>query len=150
MKGRIGFLLVLVSWASLLFASVPAAAQNSPDVEVSDVQWTHDVNGGRRLKGYYALSPAPSPDYVQEVSASFRNVGMKAVKAVTWEYVVYEDSDPGKTARVYKFRSKTLLRPGESVRLSKQGLSIRHGRHVEARVAKVEYADGVIWQRTKG
>jgi len=72
MKGRIKCLLVFVSWMSLLVASVPVVAQNSPDVEVSDLQWTHDVNRGRRLKGYYARSPAPSPDFVQKVSATFR------------------------------------------------------------------------------
>jgi hypothetical protein len=149
MKARIGCLLVFVAWASLLVASVPAVAQSSPDVEVSDLQWTHDVNRGHRLKGYYARSPAPSPDFVQKVSATFRNVGTKPIKSLTWEYVVYEDSDPAKVVRTYKFRSKTRLRPGESERLSKEGLGIQYRRRVEARVIRVEYADGTVWQRAK-
>jgi hypothetical protein len=147
MKVRIGCMLVFVAWVSLLVASVPAAAQNSPDVEVSDLQWTHDVNRERRLKGYYSRSPDPSPDFVQKVSATFRNVGTKPVKSLTWEYIVYEDSDPTKVVRIYKFRSKTLLRPGESANLSKVGIGIQYRRHVEARVIKVEYADGTVWQR---
>lgn len=146
MKVRIGCMLVFVACVFLLVASVPAAAQSSPDVEVSDLQWTHDVNRGRRLKGYYEHSPAPSPDFVQKVSATFRNVGTKPIKSVTWEYVVYEDSDPSKVVRVYKFRSKALLRPGESARLSKEGLGIQNRRRVDARVIKVEYADGTVWQ----
>jgi hypothetical protein len=149
MKERIGSLLVFVSCVSLLVLSVPAVAQNAPDVEVSDLQWTHDVNRGHRLKGYYPRSPAPSPDFVQKVSATFRNVGTKPVKSLTWEYIVYEDSDPSKVVRTYKFRSKTRLRPGESERLSKVGLGIQYRRQVEARVIKVEYADGTVWQVTK-
>lgn len=149
MKLRTGSVLVFVAWVSLLAAPVPAVAQNPPDIEVSDLQWTHDVNRDRRLKGYYARSPAPSPDFVQQVSVTFRNVGTKPVKYVAWEYVVYKDSDPAKVVRVYKFRSKLMLRPGESARRSKQGLSIQYRRHVEARVARVEYADGTVWLRAK-
>jgi hypothetical protein len=141
--------LVLASWAVLLVVPA-AAAQGAPDVEVSGLSWTRDVNRGLRLKAYHAHSPAPSPDFVQEVSAVFRNVGAKDVKSVTWEYVVYEDSDAARGARVYKFRSKAPLRPGASARLSKQGLDIWHGRRVEARVTRVEYADGTVWQRVKG
>src|SRR5687767_9050885 len=122
MKGRIGCLLVFLPWVSLLVASVPAVAQSSPDVEVSDLRWTHDSKRGHRLKGYYARSPAPTPDFVQKVSATFRNVGTKPVTSLTWEYIVYEDSDPAKVVRIYKFRSKTRLRPGESERLGKEGL----------------------------
>ena len=150
MKVRTGCVLVFVAWVSLLVAPGLVVAQDSSGVEVSDLQWTHDVNRKQRLKGYDAGSPAPSPDFVQEVSAVFRNAGTKPVKYVTWEYVVYEDSDPTKVVRVYKFRSKVILRPGESARRSKQGLSIQYRRRVEARVAKVEYADGTVWQREKG
>ena len=149
MKLRTGCVLVFVAWVSLLAAPVPAVAQNPPDIEVSDLQWTHDVNRDHRLKGYYARSPAPSPDFVQQVSATFRNVGTKPVKSVTWEYVVYEDTDPARVVRVYKFHTKALLRPGESERLSKQGLGIQHRRHVEARVVRVEYGDGTVWRRAK-
>lgn len=149
MKLQTGFVLVFVAWVSLLIAPASTVAQNPAGVEVADVQWTHDVNKENRLKGYYARSPAPSPDFVQAVSATFSNVGTKLVKSVTWEYVVYEDSDPTKVVRVYKFRSNALLRPGESKRLSKEGLNIQHRRYVEARVARVEYADGTIWQVRK-
>ena len=150
MKLGIGYMLVTVVWVSLVIAPAPAVAQDQPDVEVSDLQWHIDVNKKHRLRGYYAArSPAPSPDFVQEVSAVFRNAGTKTVTFVTWEYVVYEDSDPTKVLRVYKFRSKAPLRPGESVRLSKQGFNIQHRRRVDARVARVEYADGTIWQRAK-
>ena len=149
MKVRIGYILITVVWVSLLIAPAPAVAQDQPDVEVSDLQWHIDVNKKHRLRGYFGRSPAPPPEFVQEVSAVFRNAGTKPVTFVTWEYVVYEDSDTTKVRRVYKFRSKAPLRPGESVRLSKQGFGIQHGRRVEARVVRVEYTDRTIWQRAK-
>ena len=150
MKVWTGCVLVFVACVSLLVAPVLVVAQDPPGVEVSDLRWTHDVNRKQGLRGYDTGSPAPAPAFVQEVSAVFRNAGTKPVKYVTWEYVVYEDSDPTKVVRVYKFRSKVILRPGESARRSKQGLSIQYRRRVEARVAKVEYADGTVWQREKG
>lgn len=149
MKVRIGRMLVCVALLCLPVAPVPVEAQNSLDVEVSDLRWTHDVHREHRLKGYYARSPASSPEFVQKISASFRNVGAKTVKSLTWEYVVYEDSDPTKVVRSYKFRNRALLRPGASERLGKEGLGIQHRRHVEARVISVEYADGTVWQRAK-
>ena len=148
MKRRIRFMLVSVAWA-IIAASVPAVAQNSSDVEVSAPQWTYDVNQKLQLKGDYKRLPAPSLSPIQAVSATFRNVGGKPVKSLTWEYVVYEDSDPTKVVRIYKFRNKTLLRPGESERLSKEGLNIQHRRNVEARVIKVEYVDGTVWRRAR-
>jgi len=149
MKLRIGSVLVFVAWVSLLAAPVSAKAQNPPNVEVSDLKWTHDVNRDHRLKGYYERSPVPSPEFMQQVSATFRNVGTKPVKSVTWEYAVYEDSDPAKLVRVYKFHNKALLRPGESKRLSKEGLGIQNRLRVEARVVKIAYEDGTVWRYDK-
>lgn len=140
-------LVVVVAWVGMAPASV--IAQKTPDVEVTDVQWTIDVNSRQRLKGNYSSSPQASPDFIQEVSAIFRNVGAKTVKSVTWEYVAYEDSNPSKKARAYKFRSKSLLHPGESMRLSKQGLNIQHRKHVEVHIVRIEYDDGTVWQRVK-
>jgi hypothetical protein len=142
-------MVVVIAFVSLLLLPASVVAQGRSDVEVTDLQWTHDVNNKLRLKGNYRRSPAPAPDFIQEVSANFRNVGVKPIKSVTWEYVVYEDSDPAKVLRVYKFRSKTLLRPNESTRLSKQGLGIQHRRHIEVYVVRVEYSDGTFWQRGK-
>jgi hypothetical protein len=141
--------IVFATWVSLFAAPAPAAAQNAPDVEVSDLQWTYDVNRDGRLKGYYQRPPVASPDPVQRVAATFRNNGAKPVKAVTWEYVAYSDSDPSRVVRVYKFDGKARLRPGESARLSEQGLNIQHRRRVEARVVGVEYEDGTVWRRAK-
>ena len=147
MKLRIVHMLITVAWVSLFMA--PVLAQDQPDVEVSDIEWRHDVNKKYRLRGNFSRSPAPSPDFMQEVSALFRNVGTKSVTFVTWEYVVYVDSDTTKVMRVYKFRSKAPLRPSESVRLSKQGFDIQYGRRVEARVVRIDYADGAVWRRPK-
>lgn len=141
------YVLITVMWMLLLTA--PAVAQNGPDVEVSNLEWTHDVNGKHRVRANFARTPAPSPEFVQEVSAVFRNTGTKVVRFVTWEYVIYKDSDPAKAERVYKFRNKVPLGPGESARASKQGFGIQHRRRVEARVVRVEYADGSIWRRER-
>jgi hypothetical protein len=148
MKVRIGYVLMTLALVSLLAPAV-TVAQDQPDVEVSDLQWRHDVNENHRLRGNFSRSPAPSPEFMQEVSAVFRNVGTKPVMFVTWKYVVYADSDTTKVLRVYKFRSKAPLRPGESVRMRKQGVGIQYGRRVEAQVVRVEYADGAVWQRAK-
>jgi hypothetical protein len=147
-KMRIGFVLMTVALVALL-APVVAVAQDQPDVEVSNLQWQHDVNKNYRVRGNFSRSPAPSPDFMQEVSADFRNAGTRTVKFVTWEYVVYADSDTTKEFRTYKFRSKAPLRPGESMRLSKQGVGIQYGRRVEARIVRVDYADGSVWRRAK-
>ena len=149
MKVRTGYMLITVAWVSLLIAPALAVAQDQPDVEVSELQWNHDVNKKHRVRGSFVRSPSPSPDFMQEVSALFRNTGTKRVTFVSWEYVIYKDSEPTKVERVYKFRSKAPLRPGESARLSKQGFDIQYRRRVEARVVRVEYADGSVWQRGK-
>lgn len=148
MKVRIGYVLIAVALVSLL-APAATVAQDQPDIEVSDLQWRHDINKKYRLRGNFSRSPAPSPDFMQEVSAVFRNAGNKPVRFVTWEYVVFADSDTTKELRVYKFRNKAPLRPGESVRFSKQGFGIQHGPRVEARVVRVDYADGTVWRRAK-
>jgi hypothetical protein len=146
---RIDYMLITVVWVFMLIAPASAVAQDRPDVEVSDLQWSHDVNKKHRVRGSFVRSPGPSPDFLQEVSAVFRNAGTKPVTFVSWEYVVYKDSDPTKVERVYKFRSKAPLRPGESARLSKQGFDIQYRRRVETRVVRIEYADGSVWQRAK-
>jgi hypothetical protein len=81
MDMRTTCMLVVMAWVSLLIVPALVVAQKTPDVEATNVQWTHDVNSKHRLKGYYAGSPDPSPDFIQEVSATFRNGGAKTVKS---------------------------------------------------------------------
>lgn len=145
--------------ASLLLLVVPAsaAAQDPADLRVSDPQFTYDANAGLGVAGGYAgKSPAPATTAtdspVQRVSALFRNRGAKAVRALAWEYVTFEDEGQTKVRHVYSVRSKASILPGESVRLWKEGYRLDDSPYRKARVTRIEYEDGTTWQsslRTK-
>lgn len=145
----------LLAIASLILLVVPSsvAAQGSPDLSVSDPQFTYDVNAGLGVKSSPAgKSPGPATTAtdspVQRVSALFRNRGAKAITAVTWEYVTYDDAGQTKVRHIYSVRSKTALSPGESVRLWKEGYRLDGLPYRKARVTRIEYEDGTTWPST--
>ncbi len=148
---------LIVALMVLLITPFSVRAQDPPDLEVSDPQFTYDVNTRLNSRGAYsgknpvpATTVATSP--VQEVSALFRNKGTKIIKSVAWEYVVFDDPKETKVQHVYRIRSDETLLPGESVRLGKEGYHLHYSQYRKARVTRIEYADGKIWQgaQTKG
>ncbi len=132
-------------------------AQDPPVLEVSDPRFTYDVNASHNTRGAYpGKTPASvttvTASPVQEVSALFRNKGTKIIKSVAWEYVVFDDAKETKVRRVYRIRSDKTLLPGESVRLGKQGYRLHDSQFRKARVTRIEFKDGTIWEgaQTKG
>jgi hypothetical protein len=152
MKRQTGNLLVAISML-LLVLSVSAKAQSAPDLEVSDLRYVYDVNANfeSRAPSERRISPASTVTSfpVQQVSALFTNTGAKSIKAVTWEYVIFKDAQETELLHVYTIRSKTALLPGQSARLDKTGYQLKNSQHMKARVTRIEYTDGTIWQGAK-
>jgi hypothetical protein len=151
--GRSGYVLA-IAWLILLVVPSYVAAQEPPDLLVSDPQFTHDVNARLAVKGYYeGMSPGPmttvTDSPVQRVSALFKNRGTKVIKAVVWEYVSFEDAEQTKVYHVYSIRSKRTIPPGETVRLGKEGYHLDITAYSKARVTRIEYKDGTTWLSTR-
>ena len=154
MKMQNGLTLIVVSMV-LLITLFSVRAQDPPVLEVSDPQFTYDVNASVNSRGAYSgKSPIPATTVaafpVQEVSALFRNKGTKIIKSVEWEYVVFNDAKETEVKHVYRIRSNKTLLPGESVRLGKQGYRLKFSQYKgKARVIRIKYGDGTIWQGTQ-
>jgi hypothetical protein len=151
--GRSGYVLA-VAWLILLAVPSYVAAQEPPDLLVSDPQFTNDVNAGLAIKGGYpGKSPGPATtstdSYVSRVSALFRNRGAKVIKSVAWEYVLFEDAGQTKVQQVYRVHSKRTISPGETVRLWKEGYHLDDTPYRKARVTRIEYKDGTTWLSTR-
>lgn len=152
MKRQVKYLLVAVSM-SILVLSVSVKAQTAPDLEVSEPQFVYDVNRNFELRApsERRVSPASTvtSSPVQQLSALFRNTGAKSVKAVTWEYLIFKDAQDTEPLHIYTTRSKTMLLPGQAARLDKTGYQLKNSQHMKARVTRIEYTDGTIWQGAK-
>ena len=88
------------------------------------------------------------------MSALFRNTAMKAIKSLTWEYIYFKDETEAEVPKVHTTRTKTMLLPGESVRLRKVGYRLIPVRtmktwHEKAKVIEIEYVDGTTWRGAK-
>lgn len=149
---------LLISVVFLLVAPVSIAAQEgAPGLEVSDPRFRYDVNAGvDPLVSFSGRQPSPmttvTDSPVQEVSALFLNTGAKAIKSVSWEYIVFKDAEEKKILRVHSIRSDRVILPGESVRLKMEGYRLQNSQYEKARVTEIKYADGNVWRgtRTKG
>jgi hypothetical protein len=145
---------LVAAWVFLFIASVSIGAQSPPELEVSDARFTYNVNAAldpaNVLSGKRAGAPTTVTDSpVQRVSALFRNAGSKPIKSVSWEYIVFKDSDEREILEVYSVRSNRTILPGESARLHKEGYRLRNSSYQKARVTRIEYADGTVWQGSK-
>ena len=150
-------LTLIVASMVLLITLFSVRAQDPSVLEVSDPQFTYDVNASLNSRGAYSgKSPIPATTVaaspVQEVSALFRNKGKKIIKSIAWEYVVFDDAKETNVRHVYRIRSDKTLLPGESVRLGKEGYHLHYSQYRKACVTRIEYKDGTIWQgaQTKG
>jgi len=142
---------LIAAWVFLAIATVSINAQSAPAVDVSDAQFTYDVNAaldssngfpGRRASPATTVTASP----VQRVSALFRNAGRQPIKSVSWEYIIFKDADEREILEVYSVRSDVTVLPGEAVRLKKEGYHLRNSAHEKARVTGIKYADGTVWR----
>jgi hypothetical protein len=152
-----------ISLALWALAAV-AAAQGPPGEPGVGV-----VAFGWKYEGYVAaevvrgktsgntMSVKRGTDYVfkYRATATLKNSGAKAVKAVEWDYV-FAEPEGGKELKRYRLQSKQAIEPGATATLSKD-VSIKPGentRHLTAGrqqvvVTRVEYADGSVWRAQK-
>lgn len=151
MQPRHAFLVALVF---LCVAPASIAAQSAPGLEASDPRFRYDVNAGvEPAIGFPGKQPSPmttvTSSPVQEVSALFLNTGSKRIKSVSWEYVVFKDAEQRQVRRVHSINSNRTILPGEAVRLKMEGYHLQHSPYEKARVTRVVYADGTVWQGAK-
>jgi hypothetical protein len=75
-----------------------------------------------------------------------KNIGTKAVRAVNWDYLMFEPGgkEPVKTFHV---RSKRTIAPGEQAELMKEVQP--KGQEHQAVIVRIEYEDGRFWQAKK-
>lgn len=146
----------------LVIAPISILAQGLSPVEVSDPQLRYDVNSRFNLHTANSTTSARSPltitHPIGEVSALFRNTGTKTIKSVTWEYLFFKDATETELLKIHTSRAKTVLLPGASVRLRKQGYDlppllpirkINTAPYKKARVIQIQFADGTIWHGEK-
>lgn len=97
----------------------------------SDAYWPSDREDSKSPYNFYA-------------SLTIKNTGEKAIKNVSWDYVL---TDPAtqKEIKRYNFRGKKLMKSGESLTLKETVKPSGAARKVE--IMRVEYADGSVWQR---
>ena len=72
-----------------------------------------------------------------------KNIGKKTVTAVHWEYLLFETGAQEPVKR-YRVQSKNTIPPGEQAELTKE-VSPK-GQEQQARITRIEYADGTFWQ----
>jgi hypothetical protein len=90
-----------------------------------------------------ANTPAPNA-VVFMASVLVKNIGTKPVTAVQWEYLLFE-KDATEPIKRYKVQTKKLIGPGEQAQLTKEVTP--KGQEQQARITRIEYADGTSWQQ---
>ncbi len=137
----------------LIFSSVfCVSAQTASDVSVSNPQFIYDVNRKFNFISANWTSSDRAPfgvEVVQEISAVFRNNSAKTIKRISWEFITYKDAAKTKIQYIYTSRHKTELLPDTEIRLSKTGRFWGNSAFLEAKVFRIEYADGTFWDGTK-
>ena len=91
------------------------------------------------------LGNMSSPNPIVFVAAVLvKNIGEKTVTAVQWEYLLFE-SGATEPVKRYRVQSKRIILPNEQVELIK-GVTPK-GHEQQARLLRIEYADGTFWQQ---
>jgi len=75
-----------------------------------------------------------------------KNIGPKTVTVVQWEYLMFETGGKEPVKR-YSVQSKRVIPSGEQAELTKEVKP--KGQEHEARITRIEYADGTFWQQPK-
>jgi hypothetical protein len=76
-----------------------------------------------------------------------KNVSVKAIKAIDWNYIFFDDATLQHELKRYKYHSKKKIAPGE-MKFVSEYVDRRAVSEFQAVVInKIEFADGSIWQR---
>lgn len=88
-------------------------------------------------------TPAPNV-IIFTATVLVKNIGTKPVTAVNWEYLLFE-KDATEPIKRYRVQTKKLIAPGEQAQLTKEVTP--KGQEQQARITRIEYADGTFWQQ---
>ena len=86
---------------------------------------------------------SPTP-VIFVASIVVKNIGDKTVKAVHWEYLLFETGAKDPVKR-YRVQSKKTILPGEQAELTKEVTP--KGHEQQARLIRIEYTDGTYWEQ---
>ncbi len=151
--------MLLLSFVLALSPAQPPAAAASTDLAVSSFYWgkveTQEIDLSspfprspsvvrRRTRGY---NPDVERIVQRETYVLVRNTGAKKIKAVTWDYVFYEDAKHEHELKRFQFRSKETIGPGEMKFLSVNVDEEAPSSYGDVEIAKLEFDDGSVWQR---
>ena len=120
----LSFILAL-SLAPQSVAVGPVAPADRFGVEVSSYYWgrltkpndmpspfsAQRANRARRWRR--GMEPPPPEIRLRETYVLVRNTGTRKVKAITWDYVFFEDAKHEREVRRFRFHTKQKLEPGE-------------------------------------
>jgi hypothetical protein len=122
----------------------PALHRMSQNAEVAPKTTSIDSSGNPRASRNDPAGNVPAGySVVYIASIVVKNVGRKTVTSVDWEYMLFakDATDPLKR---YKVHSKKIIPPGEQAELTKE--ITPRGQEQQARLMRIEYADGTFWQ----
>lgn len=115
----------------LVFSTTAAAQQKLPDTNVSDLVIIKSKLGRIVRVDVTRSDPPPRldesssfrvdpPEYEWQAKAELevQNTGSKSIKNIDWELILLVDGNAGQDLRSYRIRSKKLIRPGETVKVT--------------------------------
>lgn len=113
----------------------PALERMGPNADIAPKTTKSDPYGGSM--------PAPN-SVIFTATVLVKNIGTKPVTAVQWEYLLFE-KDATEPIKRYRVQTKKLIPPGEQFQLTKEVTP--KGQEQQARITRIEYADGTFWQQ---
>ena len=102
---------------------------------------------GRVRRDRRRAGPDPVVFTKRETYALVRNTGGRTIKAVTWDYVFYEDAKHEREVGRFQFRTKEKLEPGEMKFLTAYVEKEAPTSFGAVFIERVEFEDGTVWQR---
>ena len=153
--------LVLLTIQPQTVAASPAVPAPAPDLVVSSFYWGRvqstvvDMSADfprlptiPRSRARRRLGPDDTVMIQRETYALVRNVGKRKIKAVTWDYVFYDDRKREHEVKRFTFRTKETLAPGEMKFLTANVQEGRVAPYDDVVVERIEFDDGSAWDRS--
>lgn len=85
----------------------------------------------------------------RETYALVKNSGTRKIKAVTWDYVFYEDAKHEHEIKRFEFRTKETIGPGEMKFLGEYVTVEAPSSYGAVVIDRLEFEDGSSWERAK-
>lgn len=122
----------------------PALHRLSQNAEVAPKNAQYDPTGRPLASRYDPIGGVPpGASVVFVASVVVKNIGAKTVSAVHWEYLLFQTGGQEPIKR-YRVQTKKIIPPGERAELTREVKP--KGQEQQARITRIEYADGSSWQ----